>query len=84
MMPLLTGLGSEVRTSDRTSSIPAIFFGVALRDHDLQLVVHVDRVLAHEAGRLELPQMPEIDRGIDVGRAAIFLAIVNPAAALDR
>ena len=63
---------------------PAYLFRIALRDHDLQLVVHVDGVLAHDAGGLELPQMPEIDRRIDVGSAAIFLAVVNPAAALDR
>src|SRR6202035_2125107 len=40
---------------------PGYCFRVALRNHDLQLVVHVNGVFAHDARSLELPQVSKTD-----------------------
>jgi len=62
---------------------PGDFLGIALRHHDLQLVVHIDHVAVHHAGRLELTEMAEIHGGIDVRSSAIFLVLIDPTAGLD-
>ena len=63
---------------------PSYLFRIALGNHDLQLVVHVNLALAHETSSLELPQMSEIDGCIYVRGATILFTVVIPAAALDR